>query len=78
MNLGFCHDSEPFFRDFLRVFQLRALKIIVPALTSVIFISSFSNMARTFIILRCQTSSIMEVLTHIAQIDMQKMDHLMR
>ena len=46
----------------------------VNTLTSIIFHGSFSNLARTFITLRFQTSSIMEVLPHL---DMRIMDHLM-
>ena len=36
----------------------------VNTLTSIIFHGSFSNLARTFIVLRSRTSSIMEVLPH--------------
>ena len=62
-----------FWANFLRVFQLLSLKMAVSALTSVIFLRSFSNMARRFIVLRSRPSSIMEVLPHLMGI----MEHLM-
>ena len=56
------HTRKIYFGDFLCIFQICTLKIIAGALTPTIVLRSFSNMARTLIVLRPRTSSIMEVL----------------
>ena len=63
ISSGFFHSRQKKMRRiFFRIFQLRTWKITASALTSVIFPGSFWNVARIFIALRSQMSSIMEVL----------------
>ena len=65
ISSGFFHiRQKKILAIFFRIFQLRTWKITVNTLTSIIFHGSFSNLARTFIVLRSRTSSIMEVLPH--------------
>ena len=62
-----------FWTIFFMCFRTSPLKITVSALTSVIFLGSFSNMTRTFSIQRYRTSMIMEVLPRYI---MRIMEHL--
>ena len=57
--------------NLLFVFQLCTSKITASALISAIFLGSFKNMARTFVVLRSRMNFIMEVLPQ-----MHMMDHL--
>ena len=63
ISSGYYHYCN-LFCDVLSVFQPRALKITLSALVSEIFLRLFSNVAKIFIVLRSQTSSILEVLSH--------------
>ena len=56
---GFIITAKTYLAILLCIFQLHTSKIIVSALTSIIFLGSFSNVTRTCITLRSRKCSIM-------------------